>query len=786
MDTKPLFAQGSTSRRWSCFGAALVALLSILILLFDSTLRQAPVAAPASLSPTSLTRTDTRYPLVSLDHASGFVPAPEGMTLTDAADYFAQPRSGDLRPDFHQHRRYWLFTQVENNTNTSDWMLHISNFGYRQPALLIQSAAGQQLIRFHNNGSPNDAAINTIGRAVPIQLHAGESYQLVVELTADHPTWHAYIGLMSATEYHQWVTWMDLVYKLAVGAILGMALLGISCWLILREPTFFWAAGSALVMLLFYLEHSSLPALFWQWDYEKGALFWLLSAATAFFQLAFAATFLSINRHSGFWYYVFTGACVMTLLLGVFSTQFPLRVNMMLFAINYLLAIAIVLSSGIAKVRSQGSYYIIYILGWLPVALSIIDVVIVTQGAHREDHVVDVSYKMIAALYIQIIHMVIHAIALILRVRVLREQKLRAEFISESKSRFIAQSSHDLSQPLNSMRLFLEHLQPYVREPAGEKIFWRLRQTHRQMHESFHAMMDLSQLEAGHIQPEIKPIVLADLLMRLQPEYRMLANDKGIGLTIKTGGLQVMSDPALLERVLRNLLSNAIKYTDSGRVLVTCRRRNKQVAIEVFDTGCGIEEHARQHIFDIYQRGAEPAEQKEGAGIGLSIVKHIADLLQIPISFKSTPGKGSRFTLLLPRVSDENTRIAALNNTTSQVLLVIQDASLAQQLSTRLTGWNAVVQQANSLPRFTHGALKPSVIICDYAVLGAALSTANPSADALDYPAQGIIAACICEPATPLPKDWVALSIHALPSQTRALLNSAARRQQATDTRNLK
>lgn len=774
MDTNPLFAHGPSVRLWSCLGVGILVLVSILALLFDSTLRPAPSAAIEALSPTSLVRTDTRYALASIDHSSGFVPAPEGMTLADAADFLAQTNTGNLSPDFRRHSRYWLFTQVDNNTNVSDWMLHISNFGYRQPAVLVKGATGQKIIRFHNDGSPDDADINTIGRAIDLKLQAGESYWLIVELKADHATWHPYIGLMTTTEYQRWTRVMDLAYKMAIGIILGMVLLGATCWVLLREPTFFWAAGSATAMLLFYLEHSSLPALFWQWDYEKGALFWMLSAGTVFFQLAFAASFLSINRQSGFWFYAFSGTAAMTLLLGVFSSQLPLRANMILFAINYLLAVAIILCSGIAKVRSNGGYYIIYILGWLPVALSVIDVVIVTQGVHQADHLVSASYKMIGALYIQINHMLLHAVALILRVRALREQKLRAEFISESKSRFIAQSSHDLSQPLNSMKLFLEHLQPYVQEAAGEKIFRRLKQTHRQMNESFHAMMDLSQLEAGRIRPEIKPIILSELFMRLQPEYRMLANDKGIGLAIHPGSLQVMSDPMLLERMLRNLLSNAIKYTDEGRILVVCRRRKHQVAIEVFDTGCGIEEDARQHIFDIYQRSINQSEQKDGAGIGLSIVKHIADLLQIPIALDSTPGKGSRFSLLLPRVLDENTRVATLNKSEPQVLLVLSNKQLEQEMTDRLTNWKCVVQCAETLPSIQPGNPKPSILICDHQ----ALNNSNHSPESLNYPAQGIITACICKPATPLPEQWSALSIHALPSQTRALLNAAARRKQ--------
>lgn len=727
------------------------------------------------MMPTELVRTDVRYPLASVDHSSGFIPAPEGMALAEALALLPVTSDFGLNPDFRKHGRYWLFAQVENRTANSDWVLHISNFGFRQPAVLVKDAEGQRVISFRNDGAPGDADINTIGKGINLQLKPGQSCLLVVELKATHAAWHPYIALMSAGEYQTWTTYMDFAFKTAIGVILGLILLGIICWLLTKESAFFWASASSLLLLIYYLEHSGIPAIFWQWDYERAELFWLLVAASIFSQLAFAASFLNIRRQSGFWFYAFAGTALMTLILGLGSTQLPFRLNMLLFAINYLVVAIVILGSGIARVRAEGSYYVIYILGWLPMVLSMLEVAAVTQGAQDAPRVVHASYKMILVLYIQIAHMYLHAVALILRIRALREQKLKAEFISDSKSRFIAQSSHDLSQPLNSMKLFLEHLQPYIHEPAGEKIFHRLKQTHRQMSESFCAMMDLSRLESGCVQPDVKPVLLSERFLRLQPEYRMLANDKGIQLSFRAGSLQVMSDPVLLERMLRNLISNAIKYTDKGKVLVGCRRRGKQVAIEVFDTGCGIEAGARTHIFDIYQRAANATDQKEGSGIGLSIVRHISDLLNHPVTLTSMPGQGSRFTILLPRVFADGARAAHPVEPEPSVLLVLRNATLMEEMTERLTRWHCAVEAADSLPVASRCSDHPSVLICDYS----SLQESTLSAADLDYPGRNIVTACICEPGTRLPEQWVALSANALPSQTRALLNVAARRRQS-------
>ncbi|QJX01450.1 hypothetical protein HML84_00630 [Alcanivorax sp. IO_7] len=218
-------------------------------------------------------------------------------------------------------------------------------------------------------------------------------------------------------------------------------------------------------------------------------------------QLAFAASFLRVREEGGAWFRAFLGAGLVTLAVWALSGLVPFEARVRLYAFNYLVLALVILGSGVAKVRAEGYYYVIYLLGWFPLVLSILQVAVVIHGSAAPGPVLTASYKMVAVLYIQILHMFLHAVALILRVRALREEKLRAEFLSRSKSRFIAQSSHDLSQPLHAMSLFLEHLRPHVRDAEGRRLFQRLRATHRRMSGAFQSIMDLGRLEAGAVTP---------------------------------------------------------------------------------------------------------------------------------------------------------------------------------------------------------------------------------------------------------------------------------------------
>ena len=115
------------------------------------------------------------------------------------------------------------------------------------------------------------------------------------------------------------------------------------------------------------------------------------------------------------------------------------------------------------------------------------------------------------------------------------------------------------------------------------------------------------------------------------------------------GSATVATDPELLDRILRNLLANAVSYTSSGGILLGCRRSGDSVRIIVADTGPGIPEPQQHQIFEeFYQVGNPERDRSRGFGLGLAIVRRIADMLEHPVAVRSVVGKGSVFSVTVP------------------------------------------------------------------------------------------------------------------------------------------
>src|SRR5690606_11448949 len=108
---------------------------------------------------------------------------------------------------------------------------------------------------------------------------------------------------------------------------------------------FFWGALSSLLMLVYYLGHSSIPALIWQSAYIETDWFWWLVSSTLMTQLAFAGSFLRINRASGRWFQVFVGAALLTLVICLLATALPMEAKVRLYVLDYLVVSLVILGS---------------------------------------------------------------------------------------------------------------------------------------------------------------------------------------------------------------------------------------------------------------------------------------------------------------------------------------------------------------------------------------------------------------------------------------------------------
>jgi signal transduction histidine kinase len=241
------------------------------------------------------------------------------------------------------------------------------------------------------------------------------------------------------------------------------------------------------------------------------------------------------------------------------------------------------------------------------------------------------------------------------RTEALKAATIAAEQANEAKSRFLAATSHDLRQPFQALRLYMDVLIARIEAPEARRVLLAASQALANGEDLLRALLDLSQLEIGAIAVQRRTFPLSELMLPLVGECEGIARQKDLRFTVVPSSVWVDSDPVLLSRLLRNLLSNAIKFTESGRILFGARRIGGGARIEVWDTGIGITPDQQRRIFDeYYQVDDSSRDQAKGHGLGLSVVQRTAKLLGHSVSVRSTPGRGSVFsvTTLPPPVSE--------------------------------------------------------------------------------------------------------------------------------------
>lgn len=304
-------------------------------------------------------------------------------------------------------------------------------------------------------------------------------------------------------------------------------------------------------------------------------------------------------------------------------------------------------------------------------------------------------------------------------------------------------AAHDLRQPLQAMSIFVQTLQKRVTQEDQLDILDKLRQAQQNLSSLFNEILDVSRYEFDVTVAGTQPVSIKQLLSKVFLEFDAIAQEKGLRLRFHSCDYQVLAHGALLERIIRNLLSNAIRYTDSGGVLLGCRRRGDHLAIEVWDTGRGIPKAQQSEIFSKFvQVKGEDREQRGGFGLGLAIVKQFVDSLGYSLTVDSIVDRGTVFRLVVPladvpqrarravaprpklesapqRKEIAKTTLASLQEQEeTRILLIDDNAVVRQALKLTLTDWGFVVNDfadISSMEMFLQqGGAVPRLIISDF------------------------------------------------------------------------
>ena len=306
-----------------------------------------------------------------------------------------------------------------------------------------------------------------------------------------------------------------------------------------------------------------------------------------------------------------------------------------------------------------------------------------------------------------------------------------AEEANVAKSRFLAAAGHDLRQPLHALGFFVDALQEHSLPPDGRAVVANIRRSVDAMEDLFNSLLDVSRLDAGIVRPRIATIALAPLMERVRLEYDPVAAQKGLSLSVARNSLSVRSDPVLLERIMRNLVANAVRYTDRGRVILGARRHAGSVRIEVWDSGRGIPKDKHREIFQEFRQLDNPhRDRRKGLGLGLAIVERLVKLLDHPLELRSQLGKGSVFTVTVPRgrreqfvPAEADGQIVVDRDVANSLILVVEDEPDVRNSMLALLGkWRCEVVAAESCSQMLEKLVSiqrmPDLIVADYRLEG--------------------------------------------------------------------
>ncbi|MRD47048.1 response regulator [Caenimonas koreensis DSM 17982] len=307
----------------------------------------------------------------------------------------------------------------------------------------------------------------------------------------------------------------------------------------------------------------------------------------------------------------------------------------------------------------------------------------------------------------------------------LHEQKEIAERAVHLKTRFLASASHDLRQPMHAISLYLDGLAELDLPENIRPVINDARVCAHDMNDMFRSLLDMSRLDAQQAVPTLSTFSIGPVMSRVEKEFSPLASSRGVRLKVRPCTDHVYSDPVMVERIALNFVSNAVRHTTSGRILVACRVRGRSLRLAVYDTGRGIPQSEQQAIFEEFRQLDAPQTRDPsggGLGLGLAIVRRLAQALRLPVTVRSTPGRGSMFAVDLPLVHVSRAGpqpLSATSRLAGRLVVIVDDEPsilLAATFILQTAGCTVISARSSdeAMKSLTGSVRVPDFIICDY------------------------------------------------------------------------
>jgi len=238
--------------------------------------------------------------------------------------------------------------------------------------------------------------------------------------------------------------------------------------------------------------------------------------------------------------------------------------------------------------------------------------------------------------------------------REIEEKSRQLEVANRHKSDFLANVSHDLRTPLNSIigftRIVLRRTGDQIPDLQKENL-QKVLISSEHLLKLINGLLDLAKIESGKMDVIAEPVRVEDIVSMATATVEPLLKDGRVRFVkdIPPDLPPLKTDRDKLKQILLNLLSNAAKFTEDGEIRVSARQENGTLKLAVTDTGIGMKKEALDHIFEEFQQAEKTTASKYGGtGLGLAIVKKFTNLMGGDISVDSEVGKGSKFTITIP------------------------------------------------------------------------------------------------------------------------------------------
>ena len=223
-----------------------------------------------------------------------------------------------------------------------------------------------------------------------------------------------------------------------------------------------------------------------------------------------------------------------------------------------------------------------------------------------------------------------------------------------------------------------------------------------------------------------RPVSLKAILKPLRDEFSALAQDRNLTLKVRSTDAWVISDSHWLRRIIQNFLANAIRYTESGGILLGCRKRGDHIQIEVWDTGIGIPDDKINDVFREFKRLNQGKQDSKGLGLGLAIVDRMAKQMEHPVEVMSRLGHGTCFRITLPLTAPQEEMPKAAVSSSMQgasfnaikVFCIDNDAEVLEGMKALLSSWECDIFAVANEDAADKVETKPQIMLADFQLDG--------------------------------------------------------------------